>query len=388
MKVYLILICSCFMPLYLTAQISLNGQLRTRTEWRDGVGTLNAKNASSAYFTSQRTRLTLGYKWDRLNFNASLQDVRVWGQDASTISNSDGNRLMLHEGWVDLTLLNAQDSTIKTKLLDNLSFKIGRQILNYDDARLIGELDWAQQARRHDAAVLKVLHKGWQIDLGAAFNQNNDAFGNTGTNYVPGNISPYVTNSHGVLVASPSGMVPLAANGLVSSKSNKLGKPVLINASSTNGLNQHYKSLQFLYLNKSIAKMKVSGLLFKDDFSKYRLDSAGTFAEGYVYGRRYDQKGVNSRYTYGATLSGPCNILLKKTLNIGFYFQNGREKEGASLNASFYTGSVLFQQGKFTFFQTNLIFYPLQTFLKNLDGYLSTDMPTAGYDLFDLLLLF
>ncbi|MBC7914239.1 MAG: alginate export family protein, partial [Pyrinomonadaceae bacterium] len=349
MKVYLILICSSLLPLGLSAQIALNGQLRTRTELRNGVGTLNAKDASAAFFTSQRTRLTFGYKWDRLNFNASLQDVRVWGQDASTISNGDGNRLMLHEGWVDLSLLNAQDSTIKTKWLDHLTFKIGRQALNYDDGRLIGELDWAQQARRHDAAVLKALHKGWQIDLGAAFNQNNDAFGNTGTSYVPGNVPQYVTNSNGVLVASPVGMVPLAPNGLLSSKSTKSGKPVLINAVSTNGLNQQYKSLQFLYLNRSIAKLKLAVLVFKDDFSKYRLDSTGSLVNGYVYGRRYDQKGVNSRYTYGAMLSGPCNFLLKKTLNVGLYFQNGTDKEGAALNASYYTGSVLFQQGKFTF---------------------------------------
>jgi hypothetical protein len=44
----------------------------------------------------------------------SIQDVRVWGQDASTISNADGNKLMLHEGWADLTLFNKADTTIKT----------------------------------------------------------------------------------------------------------------------------------------------------------------------------------------------------------------------------------------------------------------------------------
>ena len=53
-----------------------------------------------------RTRLTFGYKWDRVTFGASIQDVRVWGQDASTISNADGNRLMLHEGWADIMLAN------------------------------------------------------------------------------------------------------------------------------------------------------------------------------------------------------------------------------------------------------------------------------------------
>ena len=53
----------------------------------------------------------------------------------------------------------------------------------YDDSRLLGNLDWAQQARRHDAIVFKLLQSGWQVDLGAAFNQNTDAFNYNGTYY-------------------------------------------------------------------------------------------------------------------------------------------------------------------------------------------------------------
>src|SRR5262245_22246589 len=87
------------------AQFSLQGQLRTRTEMRDGYGTLNTKGSSAAIYTSQRARLTFGYKWDRLNFNVSVQDVRVWGQDASTINSADGNRLMVHEAWAEVTLM-------------------------------------------------------------------------------------------------------------------------------------------------------------------------------------------------------------------------------------------------------------------------------------------
>jgi len=331
------------------SQLSLSGQLRTRSELRDGFGTLNSKDVSSAFFISQRTRLIFGYRWDRINFNTSIQDIRVWGQDASSINSADGNRLMLHEGWADIILLNAKDSTIKARWLDNLSFKIGRQVLNYDDGRLLGELDWAQQARRHDAAVIKAMHKGWQVDLGAAFNQNTDAVGNTGTNYVAGNIPQYITNSKGTLVAAPAGMVPLSSNGAISSKSSKTGKPVLVNAPSTNGMNQEYKALQFLYLNKAVGKARLAGLLFKDDFSKYRLDSVGSYDEGYVYGRRYDQSGVNSRLTYGILLSGSCGDGLKKDWAIGSYFQSGNDKEGADLSAQHYTVSLLFQKKKFSF---------------------------------------
>src|SRR5947207_1770818 len=119
-------------PFNSQAQFSLTGQLRTRSEFRDGAGTLNPKGTKPAFFTSQRTRLNFGYKWDRLNFNVSVQDVRVWGQDASSIGNADGNRLMVHEAWAEVVLMNASDTTIKTKWLDNLSLKIGRQALIYD----------------------------------------------------------------------------------------------------------------------------------------------------------------------------------------------------------------------------------------------------------------
>src|SRR5215210_1215676 len=115
------------------AQFSLTGQLRTRTEVRNGLGNLVTTGSKPEVFTSQRTRLAFDYKWDRVNFGATGKDVRVWGQDASSISNADGNRLMLHEGWADITLANKADTTIKFKALDLLSLKIGRQELIYDD---------------------------------------------------------------------------------------------------------------------------------------------------------------------------------------------------------------------------------------------------------------
>ena len=123
------IVCFLCKPFNSAAQFSLQGQLRTRSEVRDGLGTLNLKGTDAAFFTSQRARLTFGYKWDRVNFNVSVQDVRVWGQDASTINNADGNKLGVHEAWAEVTLLNVADTTIKMKGIDNLSFKIGRHRL-------------------------------------------------------------------------------------------------------------------------------------------------------------------------------------------------------------------------------------------------------------------
>ena len=340
-------------PFNIKAQFSLIGQVRTRTEYRDGFGTLNASGSKGAFFTSQRTRLTFGYKWDRVLFNVAAQDVRVWGQDAASINNADGNRLMMHEAWADVTLMNASDTTIKTKLLDNLSVKIGRQELLYDDSRLLGNLDWLQQARRHDALVLKAMHKGWQVDLGAGFNQNNDNVGVTGTYYVPANVPQFVTNSNGILVPTPAGLIPISPGGAMTAKSALTGStPVIATPLSTNGMNQQYKSMQFLYVSRKFGQTKFSGLLFKDDFAKYRMDSVGNLTNGYVYGRRYDVTGVNSRYTYGGLLTGTlgnASTGFKKVWTIGAYFQSGKNKEGKYLKASHYTAAVTLQKGKFSF---------------------------------------
>jgi hypothetical protein len=350
------------MALFSNAQFTLVGQLRPRTEVRNGYGNLVLKGSKSAVFTSQRTRLTFGYKWDRLTFGASIQDVRVWGQDASTISNADGNRLMLHEGWADLTLFNKADTTIKAKGIDLMSIKIGRQELNYDDVRLIGNLDWLQQGRRHDMALLKTVHKGWQVDIGYAFNQNSDAFGITNTSYVPSNVAPYVTNSLGVLVPTPAGLLPMAPSGSAANNSTKTGTPVWTNPPTTNGGSQNYKSFTSLYVSKKFNQTKFSALLFNDNFGKYKIDSVGSASAGYVYGRRFaassptdsfDYTGTHHRYTYGLMIYhtiGNASGFGKTAIQVAYYAQSGKNRDGVEMKKAYhYTASATYQKGKISF---------------------------------------
>jgi hypothetical protein len=91
------------------AQLTISGQVRTRTELRNGQGTSQVKDTAAAVFTSQRTRINIGYSGYRFKFYTSLQDVRVWGQDASTINRvttdpNDG--FMLHEAWGEISLVD------------------------------------------------------------------------------------------------------------------------------------------------------------------------------------------------------------------------------------------------------------------------------------------
>jgi hypothetical protein len=349
-----LLLFTVFMPIILnffraTAQISLTGQLRPRAEYRDGYGTLEPVTAKPAGFVSQRARLNFSYKNSRLIFQTSIQDVRVWGQDASSISNADGNKLFLHEAWGELILSNKKDTSFKKSPVDYLGLKIGRQEIVYDDSRLLGNFDWQQQGRRHDAVVLKMLNKGWQVDLGAAYNQNTDAFNYNGTYYTPANVPATIKDSKGNLINTPAGFIPLVNAAGISSKT---GSPSFTNPPSSNAATQDYKAFQYLYAAKTFHQTRLSGLFFADQFGKYILDSvrntAGTDV-GYVYGRRFNQTGLNTRYTTGLMLVSPLGDKSPLAITGAYYYQSGHDRDGLSLSAYTTTIALTYQQKRFGF---------------------------------------
>ncbi|TDE17205.1 alginate export family protein [Dyadobacter psychrotolerans] len=276
------------------AQLSVSGQLRTRTEFIQGQGSPLQEGEKPAFFTSQRTRLTAGYKAYRSNFYISLQDVRVWGQDASTSNrptNASLNGLMLHEAWGEISLLD----TNKTKKGKDFSLKIGRQELVYDDSRLLGNLDWLQQARRHDAALIKYSYAGFTAHAGAAYNQNREL--KTGTLY------------DGVPVGYAAG---------------------------TNGIGTMYKSMQFVYLAKKIKQGNVSFLLFKDDFQKYTVGAGALKAS---------RKGTWNRITIGPYLQ--TKVGKNWNVTASGYLQTGKDKDGSDLSAYMYSVKGLYEASRF-----------------------------------------
>jgi|CXWL01.1.fsa_nt_gi hypothetical protein len=123
-------------------QLDVTADLRMRYEYRHGFSTLIADTQQSANFVAQRSRLNIDYTSQHLKLRISPQNVRVWG-DVATTAKSDPNN-QLHEAWAELLVNN------------KFSFKAGRQELNYDDARILGNLDWPMQARSHDVLVTKI----------------------------------------------------------------------------------------------------------------------------------------------------------------------------------------------------------------------------------------
>ncbi|MBI1770382.1 MAG: alginate export family protein [Bacteroidetes bacterium] len=295
-KIYLptslILFCICVTT---QAQFTISGQVRTRTELRNGQGTVQAQDTVPALFTSQRTRLNLGYSGYRYKIFTAIQDVRLWGQDASTINRTTSDALdglMIHEAWAEISLVDTG------KVIKNLTFKVGRQELLYDDSRLLGNLDWLQQARRHDAALVKFEHKGWTVHLGGAYNQNAERKSNSIYNGIP--------------IGYTAG---------------------------TNGMSALYKSMQFLYVAKKFYFGNATFLAFKDDFSKYHFAPADVNKTTPIY-----EQGVWSRHTIGGNMFGTA--IRKIGFSLSAFYQGGNYRDGTSLSEYFFSLSTSYAAGR------------------------------------------
>lgn len=143
-------------------EFGISGELRPRFEARHGYKTLASPDDDAATFVSQRARVNLNYSSEKFKVFFSIQNVRVWG-DVSTLSASDKNGVTFHEAYGQY-FFNPK-----------FSVKLGRQEIIYDDHRIFGSVGWAQQARSHDALILKFKtgDKG-KLDVGFALNANGE----------------------------------------------------------------------------------------------------------------------------------------------------------------------------------------------------------------------
>jgi len=142
-------------------ELNADIQIRPRYEYTNGFGTLLKPTTSHTSFIGQRSRLNLNYGDDKLKVKLALQNVNVWG-DHGTIAKSSVNGVAVFEGW-------AQYSFTKS-----FSVKAGRQVLSYDNQRIIGGLDWATQGRSFDAAVATFKGAKTQLDLGVSMNEDTE----------------------------------------------------------------------------------------------------------------------------------------------------------------------------------------------------------------------
>jgi len=143
MKFAIIIIFTTAFSLKAIAQFTIGGQLLQRAEYRNGYGKLIAENHEPAFFIGQRARIHVQYNHEKVTFFISAQDIRTWGS-TSQVNESD-NFLSVHEAYAEIPFG------------ENWKAKVGRQELNYDNVRFLGNLDWALQARAHDFSIDKAV---------------------------------------------------------------------------------------------------------------------------------------------------------------------------------------------------------------------------------------
>ncbi|MBI9033630.1 MAG: alginate export family protein [Bacteroidales bacterium] len=330
-KLTLLLLAVVFAQLSFS-QLTIDGEFRTRFEYRDGYKKMLLENQMPMSIIAQRSRINFAYNTSKIETRISLQDARIWGEDQWK---TDNNGIGLHEAWA------------KYKFTRSIAIQAGRMELIYDDARLFANGDWRTYGQSHDVARLILFSKKHRlsIHMGAAINNN-------GTN----------------------------ANG---------GAYELETMNTAYDLNAtQYKNLAYLWVNKKFMsnKLNVSLIGVRDGFQlmndsvtvidtiKYRI-TAGSFIEFKSGGLKlqaayYMQTGENKQ---------------GKELNSNFYNAYASYKLGKSLNIGVgydhYSGTDLNDNSQDNTFEN--LYGPGHKYLGNMDYFGIASKHKAGInDLF------
>ena len=145
-------------------KVVIDVQEKMRFEVRDNNFDFNSavNGPQDASWLLQRFRLGLSLQltpW--LKIYAQGQDVREIGGDRPNIPGvlgAEGDDIFdLLKGYIQL-------GNVK----QGLSATVGRQFLAYGDQRLVGPLEWLNQARTFDAIKLRYAEAKWQLELFAS----------------------------------------------------------------------------------------------------------------------------------------------------------------------------------------------------------------------------
>lgn len=142
--------------------LTVSGQFRPRLTVDSGRDFVDTGRQVEREYVTQRTRLGVELaRRDGPRGFIQLQDVRIWGEEASTLDYS-ARGLDLHQAYVDFPMLL-------------LTARLGRQEIVLDDARLVGNVGWTQRARSFDAARIMVTGDETRGDAFIALTGETDA---------------------------------------------------------------------------------------------------------------------------------------------------------------------------------------------------------------------
>ncbi len=162
-KVYKIVLFFLFfanIPNLLKSQnVVIDGEIRPRTEYRDGYTKPILSANDPGIFTSQRTRLGLTFTSGILTTQITLQDARIFGQFSNTSTDATTG---IYEAWAEMLLIPGG------------SLKLGRQMVKYDDNRLFSAPAWSITGTTHDLALFKYNINDFQFHLGLGYNNTSE----------------------------------------------------------------------------------------------------------------------------------------------------------------------------------------------------------------------
>jgi len=286
-KIYALIIVSVLILGYdlniIQAQFKIDAQIRPRFELRDGYQKLAPQNLVPAAFISQRSRISFSYETENFKLKFTPQDVRIWGDEANfTIGGNHG----------DNSSLDLFEAYAEIKMGEIGWISVGRQQMFYDNEWILGARNWNQNGNANDAVILKLKPFGWNLHLGTSWN----------TKVEPSFNNLYPTD--------------------------------------------RYKSLNYLWLNKSISESLNFSLLHVSS-GQTQTDSTNTLNFRHTSGFYTEYKPgnlsvlANAYYQYGKSQTAkPVNAFLialdasykagNLTPGAGITYHSGNSKTGAS----------------------------------------------------------
>jgi len=146
---------------FLDGKLTVDIQEKMRFEIRDNNFDFNSaiNGPQDASWLLNRFRLGLGYAvtpWLKLY---------VQGQDVREIGGSRPNEIGVFAAEGDDTFDILKAYIQAGDLKKGFSATVGRQFLSYGDQRLVGPLEWLNQARTFDAIKLRYATSTWSLDM-------------------------------------------------------------------------------------------------------------------------------------------------------------------------------------------------------------------------------
>ena len=112
------------------AQLTLSAEIIPRAELRNGFKKPLESSLDPAFFVEQRTRLNTKFTSEKFDVLISFQDVRIWGA-VNQVYKTDPSLQNVYQAWAAY------------KINPKHAVAVGRMELNYDNVRILGNLDWA-----------------------------------------------------------------------------------------------------------------------------------------------------------------------------------------------------------------------------------------------------